>query len=157
PSLTTAGRVGPVTGRGRAKYEQRVNRVVDHIREHLADELSLVALARLAAFSPFHFHRLFRAITGETLFGFIQRQRVERAGVVLYAHPDLSVLAVGLDHGFSSAATFARDVPVALRDERDSVAGRRRRALATGAGARAQGGQSTSQAGPSTARARGAA
>jgi len=92
----------------RVEYEKRVNRVIDHIREHLAEELTLGILARVAAFSPFHFHRVFRAITGETLFGFIQRVRIERAAGALMSHPTLSVLEVALDHGFSSAATFAR-------------------------------------------------
>ena len=62
----------------------------------------------MAAFSPFHFHRVFRTVTGETLFGFIQRLRLERAAGVLLAVPDRSVLEVALDHGFASAATFAR-------------------------------------------------
>ena len=66
-----------------AEYEQRVNRVIDHVREHLAEPLPLAELARVAAFSPFHFHRVFRAITGETLFGFIQRQRIEKAAGAL--------------------------------------------------------------------------
>jgi AraC family transcriptional regulator len=97
-----------VTGGSRLKYEQRVNRVIDHIGAHLGEELSLALIARVAAFSPFHFHRVFRAITGETLFGYIQRLRVEKAAGALRVHPDLSVLGVALDHGFSSAATFAR-------------------------------------------------
>jgi len=92
----------------RLEYEKRVNRVVDHIHEHLGEELPLAALARVAAFSPFHFHRVFRAITGETLFAFIQRLRLERSAGVLLAARDRSVLEVALDHGFSSAATFAR-------------------------------------------------
>jgi AraC family transcriptional regulator len=92
----------------RLQYERRVNRVIDHVRAHLADDLTLADLARVAAFSPFHFHRLFTAITGETLFGFIQRVRIERAATALRSHPDQSVLAVALDHGFSSAAAFAR-------------------------------------------------
>jgi AraC family transcriptional regulator len=95
-------------GDSRLEYEKRVNRVVDHVQAHLAEELSLPALARIAAFSPFHFHRVFKATTGETLFGFIQRLRLERAANALWLHPDESVLAVALDHGFSSAATFAR-------------------------------------------------
>jgi AraC family transcriptional regulator len=98
----------PDSGIHRLEYEKRVNRVIDHIQRHLGDDLSLAALARVAAFSPFHFHRLFKAITGETVFGFIHRLRVERAAVALMAHADQSVLAVALDHGFSSAATFAR-------------------------------------------------
>ena len=67
-----------MTAGNRPEYEKRVHRVIDHIRDHLADELTLAALARVAAFSPFHFHRVFAAITGETLFGFIQRVRIER-------------------------------------------------------------------------------
>ena len=92
----------------RAEYDKRVNRVIDHIREHLDEELPLLRLARVAAFSPFHFHRVFKAITGETLFGFVQRLRIERAAGVLRGQADRSVLEVALDHGFSSAATFAR-------------------------------------------------
>ena len=95
-------------GGARQEYERRVNRVIDHISDHLGEPLSLDALARVAAFSPFHFHRVFRATTGETLFGFIQRLRLERAAGVLLAAPDRSVLEVALDHGFASAATFAR-------------------------------------------------
>src|SRR5262245_29288622 len=94
--------------KNRLEYEKRVNRVIDHVRHHLADELTLIALARVAAFSPFHFHRVFHAITGETLFEFIQRQRIEKAAGALLSGRDRSVLEVALDHGFSSAATFAR-------------------------------------------------
>src|SRR5215471_16068173 len=101
-------RRGSVAAGNRLQYERRVNRVIDHIREHLADELTLAALARVAAFSPFHFHRIFAAITGETLFEFIHRQRIEKAAGALVSHRDQSILAVALDHGFSSAATFAR-------------------------------------------------
>lgn len=95
-------------GGSHLEYETRVNRVIDHIRTHLGEELTLAGLARVAAFSPFHFHRVFKAATGETLFGFIQRLRIERAATALALHRDVSVLAVALDHGFSSAATFAR-------------------------------------------------
>ncbi len=97
-----------MTGDHPVEYETRVNRVIDHIREHLAEDLSLAALARVAAFSPFHFHRVFRAIAGETLFGFIHRQRIEKAARALLISGDRSILEVALDHGFGSAATFAR-------------------------------------------------
>jgi AraC family transcriptional regulator len=97
-----------VTGDGQREYERRVNRVIDHVRQHLADDLSLAAVARVAAFSPFHFARVFRAVTGETLFEFIQRLRIEKAAGALLNHPQQKVLAIALDHGFASAATFAR-------------------------------------------------
>jgi AraC family transcriptional regulator len=69
------------------QYGKRVDRVIDHIRAHLGDELTLARLAAVAAFSPFHFHRVFKAITGETLFELIQRLRLERAASALTAHP----------------------------------------------------------------------
>jgi len=59
----------------RREYERRVNRVVDYVQAHLADELTLERLAAVAAFSPFHFHRVFVGITGETLSDFIRRAR----------------------------------------------------------------------------------
>jgi AraC-like DNA-binding protein len=97
-----------VTVDDRPEYQKRVNRVLDHIQEHLADELTLADLARVAAFSPFHFHRVFTAITGETLFGFIQRVRIERAAGALSSHPDQSVLAVALDYGFMRCPSSRR-------------------------------------------------
>src|SRR5262245_31893321 len=99
---------GAVRDAGRPEYDRRVNRVIDHVRRHLAEPLTLVDLARVAAFSPFHFDRVFKAVTGETLFGFIQRVRLERAAAALLSRHDASVLEVALDHGFASAATFAR-------------------------------------------------
>ena len=75
----------------RREYERRVNRVVDYIEAHLSDELPLEKLAAVAAFSPFHFHRVFAAITGETLSDFIRRIRLERApGGWTRGWPDLS-------------------------------------------------------------------
>jgi len=102
-----------VTAGNRLEYDKRVNRVIDHIRRHLADDLSLAALARVAAFSPFHFHRVFRARTGETVFGFIQRLRIEKAAAALRDHPHQSVLEV---------AFLRAGLPSPLRDERHGLA-----------------------------------
>jgi len=90
------------------QYGRRVERVIDHVRAHLDDQLTLTDLAAVAHFSPFHFHRVFKTTTGETLFDFIQRLRLERAASALIARPDQTVLTIALDHGFASAATFAR-------------------------------------------------
>lgn len=92
----------------RHEYERRVNRVMDYVQAHLDEELTLETLADVAAFSPFHFHRVFSAITGETLSDFIRRIRVERAAISLSMLRETSVLEIALRCGFSSAATFAR-------------------------------------------------
>lgn len=81
---------------------------MDYVQAHLAEELTLDKLAAVAAFSPFHFHRVFSAITGETLADFIRRIRLERAASALSTLHETSVLDIALRCGFSSAATFAR-------------------------------------------------
>ena len=61
-------------------YIARINRVLDHIRAHLGDTLDLQTLADVAHFSPWHFHRVFQAMTGETLADCVRRLRLEAAG-----------------------------------------------------------------------------
>lgn len=92
----------------RAEYIGRVNRVIDHIERNLDRSLSLEELARIAHFSPHHFHRVFGAMVGETLNRFVQRLRVERAATMLVNNPGRSITAIAIDCGFSSSATFAR-------------------------------------------------
>ena len=92
----------------RREYERRVNRVIDHIRANLAKELTLERLADIAAFSPFQFHRIFIAVTGETLNDFVRRVRLERAASALLVRPHMNVIDVALNYGFSSPAAFAR-------------------------------------------------
>ena len=46
---------------------------MDHIEQHLDQPLDLETLAAVAHFSAFHFHRLFRAWTGETLGDHLRR------------------------------------------------------------------------------------
>lgn len=94
--------------KNRIEYENRVNRVIDHIRAHRGKALSLETLARVAAFSPFHFHRIFKSITGENLNELVQRIRLEWAASALLLRPEEDVLAIALDSGFQSASTFAR-------------------------------------------------
>ena len=60
-------------------YVERVNRAIDHIVRNLAQPLRLEEVSEAAGFSPFHFHRVFKALLGETLNQFVKRQRLERA------------------------------------------------------------------------------
>jgi AraC-like DNA-binding protein len=92
----------------REEYIARINRVIDFIERHIDEPLPLERLAGVAYFSPFHFHRIFRALMGETLNQFIQRLRVEKAARQLRDHPRKSVTAIALDCGFSGSAAFAR-------------------------------------------------
>ncbi|KPK78515.1 MAG: hypothetical protein AMS25_14940 [Gemmatimonas sp. SM23_52] len=92
----------------RDEYTARINRVIDYIDAHIDQDLSLQTLARVASFSPYHFHRIFGALMGETLSHFIQRLRIERAATMLIHNPKKSITQVAFDCGFSGSAAFAR-------------------------------------------------
>jgi AraC family transcriptional regulator len=92
----------------RDSYSARINRVVDHIDGHLAETLDLNTLASVAYLSPWHFHRVFHAMTGETLADRVRRRRLEVAATRLLARPPVPALRVALDAGFGSAEVFTR-------------------------------------------------
>ena len=92
----------------RAEYTASINRVMDYIEQHLDEPLALERLARVAGFSSFHFHRIFRSMVGETLSQFVQRVRVEKAASQLLRYPDQPITEIALACGFSGSAAFAR-------------------------------------------------
>src|SRR3984885_10898307 len=92
---------------GSSEYSRRIDRVIDHLRENLHRPVKLGELAQVACFSEFHFHRIFGAVSGETLNQFTNRLRLEKAARLL-RFSDQSLTDIALDFGFSSSATFSR-------------------------------------------------
>lgn len=91
-----------------ADYVGRINRGLDYVAGNLRGDLSLDAVAQAACFSPFHFHRVFKSLMGETLGQFVKRQRLERALYVMSHSPRRSLTDVALDCGFASSSDFSR-------------------------------------------------
>jgi AraC family transcriptional regulator len=96
---------GPVL---HAHHIRRMEQVLDFVDLNLAGDLSLDCLASRAAISPFHFHRLFHAWTGETVKEFVRRRRLETAAGRLRHCRDERVTDVSLGCGFASSEAFAR-------------------------------------------------
>ena len=94
--------------RSRGEYARRLRNVLEHIDAHLDAPLDLEALARIAHFSPFHFHRVFAAWMGETLGEYLRNRRLERAAAQLVSEPGASVLSIAIDVGFGSGEALAR-------------------------------------------------
>jgi len=88
-------------------YQQRILRVLTHIQEHLDEALDLEELARVACFSSFHFHRVFAAMTGETIADHVRRLRLERAAMELRSGAK-QVIQVALDAGYEAHEAFTR-------------------------------------------------
>jgi len=90
----------------RSEYQTRIDRVIAHIDANLSEDLSLEQLARVACFSEYHFHRLFRGIVGERLNEFVQRRRLETAARALYLNDQDKVIDVALEAGYENPASF---------------------------------------------------
>ena len=102
-------RTDRIPQRAAIDYVERVNRAMDHIVRNLAQPLSLQEVSEAADFSPFHFHRVFKALVGETLNQFVKRQRLERAMYLMSHAPKRSLTDVALDCGFGSSSDFSRN------------------------------------------------
>jgi len=88
-------------------YKNRINRVFEFIDENLDGDLSLSAVAEVAFFSPFHFHRVFKFMTGETLNTYVTRRRIEKAALALL-HKNISASEIAHQLGFSDNTSFSR-------------------------------------------------
>src|SRR5271166_4910641 len=88
-------------------YKERILRVLTHIQEHLDEALDLEDLARVACFSSFHFHRVFAAMTGETIADHVRRLRLERAAMELRSGRR-QVIQLALDAGYEAHESFTR-------------------------------------------------
>lgn len=106
-------------------YVERVNLAIDHVVNHLGKRggggiLRLTDVARTAGLSPYHFHRVFQAMVGETLADFVRRIRLERALFMMATPPRgrvgqkgvragrSSLTSIALACGFSSSSDFSR-------------------------------------------------
>lgn len=89
-------------------YNARMQRVLDHIDQHLDGDLDLEALARVAAFSKFHFHRQFMATFGVSVHRYVQLARLKRASHRLAMRGDTSVTEIALEAGYDAPDAFAR-------------------------------------------------
>lgn len=88
-------------------HEKRMLRVIAHIYANPTGDLSLDALADVAAMSRFHWHRVFRAMTGETCAQAVKRVRMHRASVAL-VQTDMPIAEVGAMVGYPNLASFSR-------------------------------------------------
>ncbi|MCC7028644.1 MAG: AraC family transcriptional regulator [Saprospiraceae bacterium] len=90
------------------EYINRINKVLSFIDHNLDADLSLQTIANIAFYSPFHLHRLFKAITNETLNSYIIRKRIERTAMMLIHNKESSIAEIADKYGFKNDSTFSR-------------------------------------------------
>ena len=88
-------------------YVQRINKVVAYINNHLDETLDLKILANEAALSDFHFHRIFKALKGEAIGGYITRLRLE-ATARLLRYTALTIEEIAFNIGYETPASLSK-------------------------------------------------
>lgn len=91
-----------------ATYVERVNLAIDRINGRLDGPIRLRDLARAARLSPYHFHRVFQALVGETPADFVKRLRLDKALRLMALAKPSSLTRIALSCGFASSADFSR-------------------------------------------------
>lgn len=109
----------------RVDYQKRLTPVIRFLEKNFNQPLNLPEVAALANLSPYHFHRTFKAVQGETLADFIRRLRLQSAADDLFKSKQ-PILNIALEYGFSSSQSLAKAfqqhygvTPSAFRDCQD--------------------------------------
>lgn len=103
------------------EHKEKINRVTAYIENNLEQELSIGFLAGIAGLSVDHFNQVFRKHTGESLYKFIKRLRLEKALKYVWSS-DYTAEQIALKCGFTSlsyfSSSFKKYFGVTIREEK---------------------------------------
>ena len=90
---------------------QIVNKAIDYIFSHIEKDLSVDEISEYTGFSKYYLSRIFKAETGESIYAFIKRMKIEQSAWRLKVEKGRSITEIGGDFGYSSSnyATLFRD------------------------------------------------
>jgi AraC family transcriptional regulator len=97
----------PMKTTTRQSYAARIERAQQYLLEHLDDAINLEQIAATAHFSPYHFHRVYVSMVGETVAETMRRNRLNRAAVKLLTSAT-PVVKLGHEAGYSRVQAFNR-------------------------------------------------
>ncbi|CAM2063808.1 AraC family transcriptional regulator [Sulfidibacter corallicola] len=88
-------------------YRQQIQSAIDYIEEHLHEELTTAQVASVAAISQWHFQRIFKALTKETLKTYIRCRRMSHTLDRLLGS-DARIIDIAMDAGYETQESFTR-------------------------------------------------
>jgi len=110
------------------RYQERLARALQYIEDNLDQSLRLEDIAAASYFSPFHFHRIFQSLMGESVNDYVIRRRMESAAHLLVYERHLRVTDVAATVGYSSTANLSKAIkqyfgvsPSAIRNPSDEI------------------------------------
>jgi len=92
----------------KSQHISRINDVLYFIHQDISQPLFAKDLARIAAYSEQHFHRLFKSVVGESVHVYIRRIRMEFAANQLMFDAQTPIVEIAIKSGFASLSSFSR-------------------------------------------------
>ena len=83
--------------------KELINQSIDYIIEHFDETLSVEDVANHFHFSKFYFCRSFKEATGENVYEFIKRLKMDQSAIELKLEKNKAITDIGLDYGYSSS------------------------------------------------------
>ncbi|MDD2971969.1 MAG: AraC family transcriptional regulator [Lachnospiraceae bacterium] len=80
---------------------QVVNKAIDYIMKHVGEEINIDDVAEYCHFSKYYFSRMFKAETGESIYAFIKRAKIEQSAFKLKVERNKKVTDIGYEYGYS--------------------------------------------------------
>lgn len=89
-----------------ADFNTHVNDAMRYIESNYADAITLDSVCKRFGFSPAHFSRLFKQVTGDTFSAYLSKVRFENA-VTMLITTDKSIEDIAFECGFNSISYFS--------------------------------------------------
>lgn len=80
-----------------------INKAITYILSNLEEDISVGDVSSFCGISKYHLNRIFRKETGEALYEFIKRNKIERSAWKLKVEKNKSVTEISSDYGYSSS------------------------------------------------------
>jgi AraC family transcriptional regulator len=88
-------------------YLESINKAIAYIESNSTTDIQLKDIAKQANLSQYHFHRVFKSLTGDTTKDFLTRLRLEKAALKL-KHSQNDIGQIAFDCGYQNHETFTR-------------------------------------------------
>ncbi len=83
--------------------KELINQSIDYIIQHFDEDISIEDVANHFHFSTFYFCRSFKKITGESVYEFIKRLRMDQSAIDIKLEKNKPITDIGLDYGYSAS------------------------------------------------------
>ena len=90
------------------KYNWLINKAEDYIESHLSEKITLSDIAHALGISEYHFHRIYRNSSTETLNQFITRIKMERSAIYLVVDKKITITEIAFRYGYNDSSSYNR-------------------------------------------------